>query len=161
MDETNYSALHVLIDFLDDIDQAWVAVLHRQIWDPELTEGVDLILPTPADSSSVHDHQVSFDSMLSFLHHNCTILLHTIPPAIPCRFGAACTHPGCYFSHPTHATHSAISCRFGAGCTHASCTFQHPEGRVLPIKGYQQWVQLLMCQHPRQGQWEGLVNIGV
>ena len=53
MSETNYSALHDLIDFLDDIDQAWVAVLQGQIWDPELAEGVDLILPTPTDSSSV------------------------------------------------------------------------------------------------------------
>jgi hypothetical protein len=53
MSETNYSALHDLIDFLDDIDQAWVAVLQGQIWDPELAEGIDLILPTPTDSSSV------------------------------------------------------------------------------------------------------------
>jgi hypothetical protein len=53
-------------------------------------------------------------------------------PAIPCRFGAACTRPGCNFSHPARATHSAVACRFGAGCTRANCTFQHPEGRVLP-----------------------------
>lgn len=53
-------------------------------------------------------------------------------PTIPCRFGAACTRPGCNFSHPARATHSAVACRFGAGCTRANCTFQHPEGRVLP-----------------------------
>ena len=53
MSETNYSALHDLIDFLDDIDQAWVAVLQGQVWDPELAEGVDLILPTPTHSSAV------------------------------------------------------------------------------------------------------------
>lgn len=53
-------------------------------------------------------------------------------PTIPCRFGAACTRPGCTFSHPARATHSAAACRFGAGCTRGNCTFQHPEGRVLP-----------------------------
>jgi hypothetical protein len=53
MNETNYSALHDLIDFLDDIDQAWVAVLQGQVWDPELAEGVDLILPTTIHTSSV------------------------------------------------------------------------------------------------------------
>ena len=53
MNETNYTALHDLIDFLDDIDQAWVAVLQGQVWDPESAEGVDLILPTTTHSSSV------------------------------------------------------------------------------------------------------------
>lgn len=54
--------------------------------------------------------------------------------AVPCRFGAACTRPGCIFSHPARqqAGHFATPCRFGAACTRASCPFQHPEGRVLP-----------------------------
>ncbi|KAI0628989.1 hypothetical protein C8Q77DRAFT_1144112 [Trametes polyzona] len=55
--------------------------------------------------------------------------------AIPCRYGAACTRPGCTFSHPARqpaAGHFAQPCRFGAGCTRATCPFQHPEGRVLP-----------------------------
>ncbi|KIM49696.1 hypothetical protein M413DRAFT_59458 [Hebeloma cylindrosporum] len=51
--ETVYSTLHDLIDFLDDIDQGWVAVLQGQVWDPEAAEGVDLILPITAPGSSV------------------------------------------------------------------------------------------------------------
>lgn len=34
--------LQDLIDFLDDLDQAWLAVLEGQVWDPESAEGVDL-----------------------------------------------------------------------------------------------------------------------
>ena len=37
--------LQDLIDFLDDLDQAWLSVLQGQIWDPEKGEGVDLIVP--------------------------------------------------------------------------------------------------------------------
>ncbi|KAF9469980.1 hypothetical protein BDZ94DRAFT_1207039 [Collybia nuda] len=58
---------------------------------------------------------------------------------VSCRFGAACTRPGCSFGHPprpSHASnqnaHFAQQCRFGASCTRATCLFQHPEGRVLP-----------------------------
>ncbi|KAI0090742.1 hypothetical protein BDY19DRAFT_886920 [Irpex rosettiformis] len=50
---------------------------------------------------------------------------------VPCRFGAACTRPGCSFMHPPRP--SSTPCRFGASCTKATCQFQHPEGRgVLP-----------------------------
>ncbi|KJA28907.1 hypothetical protein HYPSUDRAFT_128369 [Hypholoma sublateritium FD-334 SS-4] len=51
---------------------------------------------------------------------------------VQCRFGAACTRPGCTFAHPPRQTHFATQCRFGAACTRAQCSFQHPEGRVLP-----------------------------
>ncbi|KAH7905477.1 hypothetical protein BJ138DRAFT_1164679 [Hygrophoropsis aurantiaca] len=34
-----------LLDFLDDLDQAWLAVLRSQIWDAESGEGVDLVIP--------------------------------------------------------------------------------------------------------------------
>ena len=44
------SALQDLLDFLDDLDQAWVAVLQGQVWDPSSGAGVDLVVPT--DSSS-------------------------------------------------------------------------------------------------------------
>lgn len=57
------------------------------------------------------------------------------PNTVACRFGAACTRPGCTYSHPprpSQANHFAQQCRFGAGCTRATCPFQHPEGRVLP-----------------------------
>lgn len=37
--------LQLLLDFLDDLDQAWLAVLRSQIWDPSAGEGVDLIVP--------------------------------------------------------------------------------------------------------------------
>ncbi|KAI0359628.1 hypothetical protein OH77DRAFT_1472978 [Trametes cingulata] len=55
--------------------------------------------------------------------------------AVPCRYGASCTRPGCTFAHPARqpaSGHFAQPCRFGAGCTRATCPFQHPEGRVLP-----------------------------
>ncbi|PPQ87446.1 hypothetical protein CVT25_008182 [Psilocybe cyanescens] len=55
-------------------------------------------------------------------HHN----------SVACRFGAACTRPGCTFNHPPRQTQFATQCRFGAACTRAQCAFQHPEGRVLP-----------------------------
>lgn len=32
-------------DFLDDLDQAWVAVLKGQVWDPRTAEGVGLHIP--------------------------------------------------------------------------------------------------------------------
>ncbi|OAX36005.1 hypothetical protein K503DRAFT_772933 [Rhizopogon vinicolor AM-OR11-026] len=37
--------LQSLLDFLDDLDQAWLAVLKSQVWDPTAGEGVDLIVP--------------------------------------------------------------------------------------------------------------------
>lgn len=52
---------------------------------------------------------------------------HLQPSSTLCRFGAACTRPGCPYSHPR-----TQSCRFGSGCTRSSCPYQHPEGRVLP-----------------------------
>ncbi|KAF5349607.1 hypothetical protein D9756_008907 [Leucocoprinus leucothites] len=38
------SALREVLDWLDDLDQAWIAVLQSQVWDPEMGEGVDLVL---------------------------------------------------------------------------------------------------------------------
>lgn len=37
--------LQDLVDFLDDLDQAWLSVLQGQVWDPERGEGIDLIVP--------------------------------------------------------------------------------------------------------------------
>lgn len=45
------SALQDLLDFLDDLDQACVAVLQGQVWDPSSGAGVDLVVPI--DSSNV------------------------------------------------------------------------------------------------------------
>ncbi|KAI6046459.1 hypothetical protein EDC04DRAFT_3006885 [Pisolithus marmoratus] len=55
---------------------------------------------------------------------------HPHPSTVPCRFGSACTRPGCPYSHPR--SQYAQPCRFGSACTRAACPFQHPEGRVLP-----------------------------
>ncbi|RPD71878.1 hypothetical protein L226DRAFT_525021 [Lentinus tigrinus ALCF2SS1-7] len=52
--------------------------------------------------------------------------------AVQCRYGAACTRPGCSFAHPRPASTHNIPCKFGAACTRATCQYQHPEGRVLP-----------------------------
>ncbi|CAA7260528.1 unnamed protein product [Cyclocybe aegerita] len=57
---------------------------------------------------------------------------HVQHTPVPCRFGAACTRPGCTFSHPPRQSQFATPCRFGTACTRAQCAFQHPEGRVLP-----------------------------
>ncbi|GAA96905.1 uncharacterized protein L969DRAFT_90320 [Mixia osmundae IAM 14324] len=49
----------------------------------------------------------------------------------PCKFGAKCTRPGCYFVHPwDHAGAQQTTCRFGADCTRADCKFAHPPGRA-------------------------------
>lgn len=45
---------------------------------------------------------------------------------VPCRDGASCTKPYCYFSHPIDE-----DCRFGSGCTNKHCMFRHPDGRLL------------------------------
>lgn len=45
-DEEVSSSLQDLADFLDDLDQAWVAVLKSQVWDPTAAEGVDFVVPT-------------------------------------------------------------------------------------------------------------------
>lgn len=46
------SALRELLDWLDDLDQAWLAVLQSQVWDPEVGEGVDLVLDVGSDRNS-------------------------------------------------------------------------------------------------------------
>ncbi|GAA6035125.1 hypothetical protein JCM8097_006376 [Rhodosporidiobolus ruineniae] len=60
----------------------------------------------------------------------------------PCKFGAACTRPGCYFVHPWDvsgvpggaAAGGATACRYGAGCTRADCHFSHPPSRPTPYR---------------------------
>lgn len=65
---------------------------------------------------------------------------------MPCRFGASCHRPDCYYTHPegrapvkaspTPATQDAkttptpLPCRFGATCHRPDCYYSHPEGRV-------------------------------
>jgi len=49
-----------LLDFLDDLDQAWLTVLENQIWDPNSKASVDLIVP--ADNlvgQSIHSTPMS------------------------------------------------------------------------------------------------------
>lgn len=56
----------------------------------------------------------------------------TIPGAgtKPCKFGSACTRPGCVFMHPWDVrgdtTGGTVPCRYGAACTRAGCHFSHP-----------------------------------
>jgi len=40
-----YAILRDVVDFLDDLDQSWMAVLQNQLWDPDRAEGVDLVIP--------------------------------------------------------------------------------------------------------------------
>lgn len=54
-------ALRELLDWLDDLDQAWFAVLQSQVWDPEVGEGVDLILSLPSSSSSSSNGTITKD----------------------------------------------------------------------------------------------------
>ncbi|KAI0653506.1 hypothetical protein C8Q70DRAFT_937612 [Cubamyces menziesii] len=79
---------------------------------------------------------------------------------VPCRYGAACTRPGCTFSHPARqaAGHFAQPCRFGAACTRATCQFQHPEGRVLPTsfhRGLATTGGLVNVPNPETGSMSG------
>ncbi|KAG6375789.1 hypothetical protein JVT61DRAFT_2640 [Boletus reticuloceps] len=41
----NLDGLPQLLDFLDDLDEAWSAVLNSQVWDPSLGTGVNLVIP--------------------------------------------------------------------------------------------------------------------
>jgi hypothetical protein len=47
-----------LLEFLDDLDQAWVTVLDSQIWDPNSKAAVDLIVTagnlTDSNSNRIH-----------------------------------------------------------------------------------------------------------
>ena len=46
LDAPAHANLKNLIDFLDDLDQAWPAVLQGQMWDPDSGEGVDFVVPS-------------------------------------------------------------------------------------------------------------------
>ncbi|GAA5923203.1 uncharacterized protein JCM15063_003569 [Sporobolomyces koalae] len=56
----------------------------------------------------------------------------TIPGAgsKPCKFGSACTRPGCVFKHPWDVrgdpNGGTVPCRYGAACTRPGCHFSHP-----------------------------------
>ena len=47
-----------LLEFLDDLDQAWVTVLDSQIWDPNSKTAVDLVVPadnlTNSNNNKLH-----------------------------------------------------------------------------------------------------------
>lgn len=52
------ATLRDLLDFLDDLDQAWLAVLQGQVWDPTTAEGVSLQvgLQRITESSAPHEN---------------------------------------------------------------------------------------------------------
>lgn len=52
-----HATLRNLIDFLDDLDQAWLAVLQGQMWDPDSGEGLDLMLPSDRISEPNQFHE--------------------------------------------------------------------------------------------------------
>ena len=91
-----------------------------------------------------------------------TPALNSHPLSIPCRFGAACTRPGCSFMHPPRSSGNSSQfvqqCRFGAGCTRTTCPFQHPEGRVLPTtfhRGLSTTSPMVIVQPPETGSMGG------
>ena len=45
----SHAVLQDVVDFLDDLDQSWMAVIQNQIWDPDRAEGVDLVIPTTSN----------------------------------------------------------------------------------------------------------------
>ncbi|KIK18267.1 hypothetical protein PISMIDRAFT_632279 [Pisolithus microcarpus 441] len=48
-----------LLDFMDDLNQVWVAILHSQVWDPDKGEGIDLIIPVDLMQSGFwNDHPI-------------------------------------------------------------------------------------------------------
>ncbi|KAF8801466.1 hypothetical protein BYT27DRAFT_7115052 [Phlegmacium glaucopus] len=44
-------ALRDLLEFLGDLDQAWLAVLQSQVWDPSTAQAVDLVIAVDDDAS--------------------------------------------------------------------------------------------------------------
>lgn len=56
------NTLPALLEFLDDLDQAWLTALQSQIWDPLSKEAVDLVIPAEqlsSDSSKIHSTPMS------------------------------------------------------------------------------------------------------
>lgn len=48
--------------------------------------------------------------------------------SLPCKFGAMCYRPNCYFSHPSRVAAAAPPCRYGARCNaFEDCGFAHPK----------------------------------
>ncbi|KAG5727102.1 Nuclear polyadenylated RNA-binding protein nab2 [Termitomyces sp. T112] len=83
---------------------------------------------------------------------------HAHISSVPCRFGIACTRPGCSFSHPPRTNPNTTQCRFGAACTRAGCPFVHPEGRVLPSsfhRGLSTTAPLVTVSTPETGSMGG------
>lgn len=64
-----------------------------------------------------------------------------------CRYGAACSRPGCWYKHPPgHQAEAEAEaalppaqapalCKFGRSCSRADCSFTHPQGRTM----HSQW----------------------
>jgi hypothetical protein len=50
-----------LLEFLDDLDQAWVTVLDSQIWDPNSKSAVDLMIPAE-DLTTSNNNTPTIDS---------------------------------------------------------------------------------------------------
>ncbi len=48
-----------LMDWLDDLDQAWLAVLQSQVWDPKEGLGVDLVIDVDSVAAGVKSSPLS------------------------------------------------------------------------------------------------------
>ncbi|CAA7263649.1 unnamed protein product [Cyclocybe aegerita] len=57
-----HATLQDLLDFLDDLDQAWITVLRGQVWDPEAAEGVDLRLPQLQETNGLSSDDANSES---------------------------------------------------------------------------------------------------
>ncbi|KAF5369169.1 hypothetical protein D9615_009984 [Tricholomella constricta] len=53
------NSLPEALDWLDDLDQAWLAVLQAQVWDPETGAGVDLFIDAADASTGMKSSPVS------------------------------------------------------------------------------------------------------
>ncbi|EGN96407.1 hypothetical protein SERLA73DRAFT_186142, partial [Serpula lacrymans var. lacrymans S7.3] len=56
-------SLPQLLEFLDDLDHAWHAVLRAQVWDPTAGEGVDLVIPV--ENIDIHQSKTIRSSPMS------------------------------------------------------------------------------------------------
>jgi len=57
-----HAILQDLVDFLDDLDQAWLVVLQNQIWDPDRAEAVDLVVSLDLSPESTNSPAKQYKS---------------------------------------------------------------------------------------------------
>lgn len=79
----------------------------------------------PEPKSAVSDEVM--DRPLSDIQAKKQVAHSGFKKSVPCRDGAACTRPACYFTHPWDKSSPVpVACRYGNACTRMDCPFQHP-----------------------------------